>query len=366
MLHKIILSFVWLLFLQGLAFGHVAGVTDTGIKVSRSKLMLTYTVPEDNLKELPQDAFLQGQAAIIKAISRGFEVKNDNNICRMQHKATRVLSEIKSQQFIFEVDCLSSIKVLNIAYDLFYDKDETHKNFTRISILYRTQEITFSVDKKEHSIPVQKLLMQWQSKNKKSAPVKPPVVSNTHYFPLGLEHILFGFDHVLFLLALLLIPLSIKQILLLVTSFTIAHSITLALSVLDIVTLPTLWVEAVIALSIVCAAFANVFALQAQPQTADARFKPRVAMTFLFGLLHGFGFSYMLKQIGLGDNAPSALLFFNLGVEAGQLIIVLVAVPLLALLFKLNKGYRFAQGLSALIALMGLYWLYRRLIDVIF
>ncbi len=142
------------------------------------------------------------------------------------------------------------------------------------------------------------------------------------FFPLGIEHILTGYDHLLFLIALMLRGGNFWSMLKIITAFTVAHSITLALAALDLVVLPGAFVESVIALSIAYVALENLL-----PRHAVSR---RWLVSFVFGLMHGFGFSSVLREIGLPkENLLLALLNFNLGVEVGQATIVLLAVPLL-------------------------------------
>lgn len=149
------------------------------------------------------------------------------------------------------------------------------------------------------------------------------------YFALGVEHILFGVDHLLFVLALLLITRGTKRLLLTITAFTIAHSVTLALATLGFVEVPSSPVEAVIALSIVFVA-AEIVRSRRGAKSLAARAPWIVAFTF--GLLHGFGFAGALAEIGLPQGQiPLALFFFNVGVEAGQLLFVAVIVALIAL-----------------------------------
>jgi len=139
---------------------------------------------------------------------------------------------------------------------------------------------------------------------------------------LGVEHILFGIDHLLFILSLLLIVRGRAMLLGTITAFTVAHSLTLGLATLDLVRLPSAPVEASIALSIV---FVVAESVRAGPATLTRRF-PWIA-AFAFGLLHGFGFAGALAEIGLpAREIPMALLFFNLGVEAGQLAFVAVVL----------------------------------------
>ncbi|HZE56202.1 MAG TPA: HupE/UreJ family protein [Bradyrhizobium sp.] len=140
------------------------------------------------------------------------------------------------------------------------------------------------------------------------------------YLRFGVEHILFGFDHLLFVLALVILVRGWRRIAVTVTAFTIAHSITLAAATLGFVNVPGPPVEAAIALSIMLVAVEIVNARRGKP-SLTARLPWLVA--FSFGLLHGFGFAGALAEVGLPQHAiPVALLFFNLGVEIGQLAFV--------------------------------------------
>lgn len=142
----------------------------------------------------------------------------------------------------------------------------------------------------------------------------------TTYLWLGVEHILLGIDHLLFVLALLMIVSGWQRLLATVTAFTLAHSVTLGLATLGLLSVPQQPVEAVIALSIVFVCLEIVHWKQGRP--GMARRWPWV-VAFVFGLLHGFGFAGALTEIGLPDHAiPLALLFFNLGVELGQILFI--------------------------------------------
>ena len=144
------------------------------------------------------------------------------------------------------------------------------------------------------------------------------------YLRLGVEHILFGFDHLLFVLALVILVRDWRRVVLTVTAFTVAHSLTLAAATLGFVSVPGPPIEAAIALSIVLVAVEIVNERRGQPSFA-ARWPWLIA--FCFGLLHGFGFAGALAEVGLPHHAiPVALLFFNLGVEAGQLAFVAVVL----------------------------------------
>ena len=154
------------------------------------------------------------------------------------------------------------------------------------------------------------------------------------YFVTGVEHILMGYDHLLFVLCLVLLLNGAWRVVATVTAFTVAHSLTLVATTLELISVPRAPVEAVIALSIV---FLAVEIVKREP--AKHRLSERIpwVIAFLFGLLHGFGFAGALAEIGLPQGeVPAALLAFNLGVEAGQLVIVAVAMAALALLRQAN------------------------------
>jgi len=153
------------------------------------------------------------------------------------------------------------------------------------------------------------------------------------YLVLGVEHILGGIDHLLFVLALLLVVRGARRIVLTVTAFTVAHSITLVAATLGWVHVPGPPVEAMIALSIVFVAAEVVHGLQGRPGlTARAPW----VVAFSFGLLHGFGFAGALAEVGLPQKAiPVALLMFNVGVEIGQLVFVAFALAVGALIARI-------------------------------
>ena len=173
-------------------------------------------------------------------------------------------------------------------------------------------------------------------------------------FRLGIQHILTGYDHLVFLFGLILIGGRVRSILLVITAFTIAHSITLGLAVMKVVTPGTHLVEPAIALSIAYIGIENWYVSNA------AR---RWMITFPFGLIHGFGFAGALHQIALPPaQIPAALLSFNLGVEAGQLAVLSATLPAI---YWLRKREWFANGgvkaLSTVIALAGAWWFWSRI-----
>ena len=350
-------------------FAHEAGITDTSVQISRNSLLLTYTAPADLISSLPLDPTQPADQAKSQAIMDGFSIHNGNTRCIGVALKQQLLEAISSAQFEFRFSCGAPITDLTIGYELFFEQEPAHSNVLRIALLGRFRDVTLSADQREHRVDVKAFVMELaqarQTANNTQSDVAPAkeTLFGTHYFPIGLEHILLGFDHVLFLVCLVLLPMSPLAILTLITSFTVAHSITLSLSVLDVMTLAPRLVEALIALSIVYVSLRTIMILRRADHltVSTAQLRERLLSSFFFGLIHGFGFSYLLKEIGLGDQAFGALLFFNLGVEAGQLIILAMLLPLICLLAKRFPSWYWARGASMLTGLIGLYWLIERL-----
>lgn len=180
------------------------------------------------------------------------------------------------------------------------------------------------------------------------------------YLVLGVQHILLGIDHLLFVLALLLVVKGSARVFTTITAFTIAHSLTLAAATLELVRVPGPPVEAVIALSIVFVAAEIVHGAQGRPGLT-ARWPWVVAFTF--GLLHGFGFAGALSEIGLPQSAiPLALLFFNIGVELGQLIFVGAFEVAALILARANIGWQRWMEVAPAYAIgsLAMFWVLQR------
>ena len=182
----------------------------------------------------------------------------------------------------------------------------------------------------------------------------------TRYLASGAEHLATGYDHVAFLLALLLWARSVWAVVKVITAFTLSHSITLSLAALDLVSLPSAVVEPLIAASIVAVALENFF---------NRRIERRWRVAFFLGFIHGFGFAGALRDIGLPQDALLiALAFFNIGVEIGQVAIVAIVVPLLLVIDRLTtrapaapaRRPALVYAVSALIAGLGGYWFIER------
>jgi hypothetical protein len=254
----------------------------------------------------------------------------------------------------FVADCPMAVLHLGIRYTVLGDIDPSHRALLTLTAGGTAQTAVLGGTAGENSFHVY-APSQWRE--------------FTEYLKGGVRHILGGTDHLLFLLSLLLPAVLLRRgghwepvsqarpalisVLKVVTAFTLAHSITLTLAALDIVRLPTRLTESVIAASIIVAALNNIF-----PVVTEAR--TRIA--FAFGLLHGFGFASVLSEMGLPQGARLlSLLGFNLGIETGQLAVVLVVMPL-AYLMRASLLYRRAllPWGSTAIASLALVWLVQR------
>ncbi|MCQ8104364.1 HupE/UreJ family protein [Methylomonas sp. SURF-2] len=176
------------------------------------------------------------------------------------------------------------------------------------------------------------------------------------FFKLGIEHIVTGYDHLLFLLALLVVTHSFWPAVKIITFFTLAHSLTLALAGLNLVELPSSFVEPFIAATIIYVGIENLI--------RGEHPKGRHWLTFGFGLIHGFGFAGVLKEMDISSGDTGILLpllSFNLGIESGQIAVASLVLPLI---WWLNNNVRiadrFLRGCSIAVSLMGCYWLVER------
>ena len=258
----------------------------------------------------------------------------------------------------FHADCPAAIASLDLAYRLFADLDPQHKGLLKLQSKDGRGGVASAIFDPGHS--------------RQSIALAAPdrLGQFGAYVRHGVWHIWIGFDHILFLLSLLLPAVLVAatgrpsdniracfiDVLKVVTAFTLAHSITLTLASLQLIALPSRWVESAIAASVVLAALNNLVPL----------FRGRRPLAaFAFGLLHGFGFASVLGDLGLPRDALlGGLLGFNAGVELGQLAIVAAFLPL-AYLLRHSWFYRRLMGAgSALIALLATVWLVERAFDL--
>ena len=254
--------------------------------------------------------------------------------------------------------CPATSEALGLHYRLLFDQDDLHRGLLKLNLDGVTHAAVLSPDKPEITL-----------RSGETSRLKQFV----QYVVEGVWHIWIGFDHILFLLSLLLpavlvyeakrwqgaptFGLALRQVVGVVTAFTLAHSITLTLASLGLISLPSRWVESAIAASVVLAAANNLWPV------VDRR---RWLVAFVFGLIHGFGFASVLTELGLPKDAlVLSLLGFNLGVEIGQLAIVAAFLPA-AYLLRNTVFYRrgvFKIG-SVVTAVVALFWFVERAFNV--
>ncbi|MEP6824944.1 MAG: HupE/UreJ family protein [Ramlibacter sp.] len=248
---------------------------------------------------------------------------------------------------------------LQLRYSLFFDVDPSHRGLVQwIAPGQAAQALVFGTESAQQKLALEPV-SGWQTLKQ--------------YLLDGVWHIWIGYDHILFLLSLLLPAVlvrrngqwasapafggAVKEVLKVVTAFTLAHSITLSLAALGFISLPSRLVESAIAASVVFAALSNL---------RGAIENRRWIMAFAFGLIHGFGFASVLADLGLPQGAlVLALVGFNAGVEVGQLAIVAVFLPL-AFWLRGSRFYRVGvlQGGSVLVAILAGWWLVQRVFDL--
>lgn len=258
----------------------------------------------------------------------------------------------------FRVECPNDIERLEVQYSLLFDVDPQHRGLLQVSDAAGTRTRIFAVDRQTQTLAIGKFSV-WQTLRE--------------FWIDGVRHIWLGFDHILFLLALLM-PAVLRReadgwqavgsfgdafggTLRVVTAFTVAHSLTLALATLGVVHLPSRLVESGIAASVILAALNNAF-----PVFRDGRW----VMGFAFGLLHGFGFASVLSDPGLSGGPLALALFgFNLGVESGQLVIVALFLPCAFLLRQSWFYQRLTLTAGSLaIAVLAFVWLLERSLNL--
>jgi hydrogenase/urease accessory protein HupE len=237
-----------------------------------------------------------------------------------------------------ELRCPGPVRRLLLRDDWAGLLGEHHRTLARVDGADGSREIAFSLEMPEAEVELGS-----------GAPS-----GGTGFFRLGLEHILSGWDHLLFLAALLLRGGNLLTMLKIITAFTLAHSLTLALATLGLVVVPGRIVEPAIAASIVWVALENFRAREAPSH--------RWVVSFVFGLIHGFGFASALQELSLPPGRLAwALLGFNLGVEAGQAAVLVAVSPLLLWLSRASWGPVAVRVASGLIAAAGSVWFVQRI-----
>jgi hypothetical protein len=326
----------------GTAWAHAGGSTGyASITVSRSTVRYSVTLPTAALPtalaealRLAQAGSAQNQDRLLDVIRRRITLRADGTRCEPGPGAVEP-SAFDAPSFTMLVDfaCGHPPRELVIRDDVFDELGRDHHTLAKIEAPGVTLQFAFTPETRETRVVL--------------AAAGGGGRGTASFFFLGVEHILSGYDHLLFLLGLLLPGGGLLALTKIITAFTLAHSVTLSLAVLNIVNLPDRLIEAVIALSIAAVAAENLFL---QPTV-----RRRWLVSFCFGLVHGFGFSSALRELGLPTHGLLLSLFgFNAGVEAGQALVVAVALPLLVVLRHTRWEKRMVLSSSLAILVVGL------------
>jgi len=413
----IFLSFI---FICGFSMAHDASLSYSTVTIDSNRIALKIAIPMDVLNSLlpKNDWFYKTDSALfVDYFNKKYIITNENKRCKTRLVSSKILKNIHECSFDFEVTSDETFDHISFNYNMIFEVSETHENISQFIFGEHSSEIIFSKSKNTVSFSVNDLRKEWGlqpygkkniSSNQMVEPIKDDSINQAimddkiisqkakeisrktdsamsdtskinqqlfkgnetwnrfkDFFIVGVEHILTGYDHILFLLALLLMITSIGNLIRVITAFTIAHSITLSMAVLGYYALPSALTESMIALSISFVAFENLYIqrLKIPPRHRRKGFftrlvgnpKKRWRVTFLFGLIHGFGFSTALRELGMPVGTRGISLFsFNLGVEAGQLMIVAAVVPLILLIKRKTFYTVLVRYISILIGVAGL------------
>jgi hydrogenase/urease accessory protein HupE len=348
------------------ALAHDASLTYSSVVIKDKSIDVTLNTPYTNILKLypePDKTITEIDPRFFKdQFQKGFIIENNNSTCTPVLKEYKNIPDIKALSYHFTFTCNQPIEKLHFLYKLFFTVSQTHENITDIHIGNTTEQVIFSSTKHVYAIDYKAFnasLYRYQ--------LFTTIIT---FLKTGVIHILTGYDHILFLVALLLVTKRFRSLLKIITSFTIAHSITLSIAALGIFLLPARFTESMIALSIVYVAFENLFILspaeKVQPHIGVTKLfladtSKRWMIAFLFGLIHGFGFSSVLREIGLPkQEIASSLISFNVGVELGQLAIIALVYPLVWYIQKKSHGLQTIKVISIIISLLGGVWFIQR------
>jgi len=327
----------------GAAVAHQGGTTGYAtVSVAGQSVRYALSVPAEGLGDATRD--LREFAA---AVARHVAIEADGAACAGVPSETRPPSAGRASiEVVVLYACAAPIRNLSIRDGIDALLGVDHHTIADIQWSGGARQVVFEKGQRSTSIAITGSAAEDTSKGR-----------FVFYLGLGVEHIIGGIDHLLFLLALLALSTSLWQTVKIVTAFTVAHSITLSLAALGMVDVPSSIVEPLIAASIVWVAVENLVA-----PTGVGR---RWLIAAIFGLIHGLGFASALAEVGLPRDAlVRALIGFNIGVELGQLAFVAVVMPPLVWASRPGRLPRLPQVLSVIVALVGAVWLVERLLAV--
>lgn len=316
------------------------------------------------------DASEVSQAASLadERVVRRVRVSKGGEACRGAVTSVRLVEE-DGLELDARFDCPKGRGLLELRVDLLDDLRAGHRHLASLESGERRVPKMLAGDDRA-------LSLESEGAASEATTTSGPRLSVAGFLGLGVEHILIGADHLLFLLGLVLLPQRPRAVLALVTAFTLAHSLSLGLAVLSVWSPSPRVVEPLIALSVAFVGAENLFLGRRAARAGDARdpddatalawAKRRVLLALVFGFVHGFGFAGALGEIELPRaDVPRALFGFNVGVELGQLGVLAITLPLLGLARARSRGLapagRVFEAANALVVLAGLVWLVTRL-----
>jgi hydrogenase/urease accessory protein HupE len=321
------------------------GSTSNSLIIVRGKTVDYYLNMSPAISKLLEGEVDESSADFQDYFASELKVTSWDSECRLE-RIDRAPPESTGNRIVHLVfGCPREVRDLSVESTLFLDLDETHTQLARLAPpedpRRSLREGVLTASNRTFHIP--------DVRTGGSASGDRLLA----FFKLGIEHLLTGYDHILFLLAAI-IAMSLLDTFKAVTAFTLAHSLTMALAFLGVVSLPSRIVEPLIALTIVYVAIENVL-------TPHAR--RRWALTGLFGLVHGLGFVGALKTIAISrDELLLSLVSFNSGIEVGQLVVIAAAAPALWYLGTRSWHRRFCRGFSMGVGALGTFWLVQRVL----
>jgi hydrogenase/urease accessory protein HupE len=336
------------------ARAHQPGLSTLFLDLGSNRIVAQLTLAWQELEEsapldgngdrtLSNDEFSSARSRLVRVGESSMSLESDGRMLSLRAPVEVKRDDATGLHFklIFE---LPATRVLTIHSEILSELQRGHRQIVTIrnSDGSTLGEAVLERDKPTLDVPL-------------SAPAgakpAPPI---REYFVLGVEHIVTGWDHLAFLFGLLAVGGKLRDAIKIITSFTLAHSLTLALATLNVISIPSSVVEPIIAGSIVYVGFENIL---------RHNFSKRWLLTFAFGLIHGCGFASVLRELGVGANGTGVatpLVFFNLGVEVGQLAITALMLPLI---WKLKGSFpkRWLPVASAALIVVGSYFLIDRI-----
>ena len=315
-----------------------AGV-DYRLTVSAHDLAVALGIETDLVTPVPRVEFETRAEALTRYFTDRIRIFSDDVPCAQAPARVDYGGLPAEIRLDLAFRCPAPVERLRLIYLVFFDIDPRHRALGVVDSGTGPEEFLIEANMPEFEYDV-------------AAPPPPWIERATRVLMLGIEHILVGIDHILFLIALLIVSARFVDLLKVVTAFTLAHSVTLGLAWYGVIDLPSRIVESAIALSIAYVAAENL---------TGRRFARRWMLAFGFGLVHGLGFYQMLAELNLqGVGAATTLVSFNLGVEVGQLMIVAVVYPVIALAFDREWYNRAMRGGSTAILAIAGFWFVQR------